>query len=129
MNRFLDARIPLVFGSAADAGPEDALLLEGQGGPAAGRAWFEADLTTGHPLGCSCCLPRNGAGKALGQLLLDRGRGTGPFFRRVIVAVSTDEGRQQVLSALENDPLASVCYRHEERPGALPPGPPLRTSP
>ncbi|MEJ0048769.1 MAG: hypothetical protein WDN04_23680 [Rhodospirillales bacterium] len=36
MNRFVDARIPLVFADAAEAGPDDAVLREGEG--AAARA-------------------------------------------------------------------------------------------
>jgi hypothetical protein len=111
MNRPLDARIPLVFGDEADAGPDDAVLHEGQGEVMAGRAWFEPDPPAAHPAGCLCCAHRNGAGKALGRLLLERGRGTGLFFRRVIVAVTTDAGRQCVAAALADDPLASACYR------------------
>jgi hypothetical protein len=114
MNCFVDARIPLVFGCAGDAGPEDAVLCEGDGEAMAGRAWFEAGAATGHEAGCSCCAPRNGAGKALGRLLLDRGRGTGPFFRRVVVVVRSEAAREQVSAALENDPLASACYRWEQ---------------
>jgi hypothetical protein len=113
MNRFLDARIPLVFGCAGDAGPGDAVLCEGRGEAVAGRAWFEAGAAAGHDAGCSCCASRNSAGKALGQLLLDRGRGTGPFFRRVVVIVRSDSAREQVAAALANDPLASVCFRWE----------------
>jgi hypothetical protein len=111
MNRFVDARIPLVFGGVEDATADDALLLEGDGAAAPGRDWFTSAPSGGHPVGCVCCAPRNAAGLALGRLLLTRGRGTGPFFRRVVVVTRTDAGRQAVSDALAGDPLASVCFR------------------
>lgn len=110
MNRFVDARIPLVFGAAEDATADDALLLEGDGAAAPGREWF---TPADHPAGCACCGPRNAAGLALGRLLLARGRGTGPFFRRVVAVAETDAGRAAVSEALAGDPLASVCFRFE----------------
>jgi hypothetical protein len=115
MNRFLDARTPLVFADAAEAGPDDAVLREGAGVAAPGRDWFEADPETAHGVGCVCCVSRNGAGIALARLLLARGRGHGPFFRRVVVAARTEAGRAAVASALESDPLASACFRRDEK--------------
>jgi hypothetical protein len=114
MNRFLDARIPLVFADAAEAGPEDAVLREGVGTQAPGRDWFETAPETPHAVGCACCTPRGAAGIALARLVLARGRGQGPFFRRVVVAVRSEAGRHAVLAALEVDPLASACFRHEQ---------------
>src|SRR5271170_7005638 len=114
MNRFLDARIPLLFADAADAGPEDAVLREGKGTPAPGRDWFETAAETPHAVGCACCAPRGAAGIALARLLLARGRGLEPFFRRVVVVARSEAGRRAVLAALEVDPLASACFRHED---------------
>ena len=112
MNRFLDARIPLVFADAAEAGPDDAVLYEGEGAPAPGRDWFETAPETPHAVGCACCAPRGAAGIALARLLLARSRGQGPFFRRVVVEARSEAGRKAVLAALELDPLASACFRH-----------------
>jgi hypothetical protein len=108
---FIDARIPVIFGAAADAGPTDALLREGEGAPAAGHDWFLPDTTPGHPADCACCTPRNGAGQALARLMLARGRGTGLFFNRVIVVAMTEDGRATVRQALASDPVASACFR------------------
>jgi hypothetical protein len=108
---FIDARIPVIFGMAADAGPNDALLCEGEGAPAAGRDWFLPDMAPGHPADCACCTPRNGAGQALARLMLARGRGTGMFFNRVIVVALTEGGRATACQALASDPIASACFR------------------
>jgi hypothetical protein len=97
MNRFVDARIPVVFGNAA--GPEDVLLVEGP------------NWAAGHVVGCSCCGGRNEAGRALGRLMVARGRGDVVFFRRVVVALKSDAGRAVLLAALADDPLASVFFR------------------
>ena len=50
---FVDARIPLRFGRVESAGPEDALLVEGEAVPAPGRAmaWFRPGA---HAPGCAC---------------------------------------------------------------------------
>jgi hypothetical protein len=108
---FIDARMPLVFGQAAEAGPTDALLCEGEGTPGKGRDWFQPDAGSSHPADCACCTPRNGAGMALARLILARGRGTGVFFNRVIVVVASPAGRAAVLAALESDPLVSCVFR------------------
>jgi hypothetical protein len=110
MALMLDARLPLLFGRAENAGPDDALLIEGQGHPAHGRDWFMPAVPTGHPANCACCLPRNAAGIALSRLLLARARGQGLFFRRVIAVTVTPEGQAAVLQALREDPLASACF-------------------
>ncbi len=101
--------LPLIFASAAEAGPDDALLLEGLGLTQPGRDYFV--VTPGHAAGCACCAPRNGAGVALSRLLLARARGQGVFFRRVVAVTRTEAGRAAVLHALQNDPLASACFK------------------
>lgn len=111
MSFSLDARIPVLFGSPNDAGPRDALLIEGEGTPARGRDWFQPDAPSAHPLGCPCCLPRNSAGMALTRLMLARGRSTGLFFTRVIAVASSDAGRASIKAALTQDPIASGFYR------------------
>jgi hypothetical protein len=110
MALMLDARLPVAFGQEPDAGPTDALLLEGEGEPTPGRDWFTASSATGHPAGCACCLPRNAAGQALSRLLLARARTHGPRFARVIAVTQTQAGRMAVLEALQTDPLASSCF-------------------
>jgi hypothetical protein len=119
MNRFVDARIPLVFADVAAAGPGDAVLREGAGAPTRGLDWFEVGPESTHPIGCACCAPRNSAGVALARLLLARGRGDGMFFSRVVVAAHSEAGRRAVLAALATDPLVSACFR-SERPGLCP---------
>ena len=113
MNSFLDARIPVLFGDAAEAGPTDALLIEGLGAWAAGRAWFTADAAraAAHPAGCACCTPRGGAAQALSRLMLARGRGDGVFFSRVVVVARSAAGRRAVAQALAEDPLAMAWFR------------------
>jgi len=113
MNRFVDARIPLVFADQAEAGPGDAVLREGNGTPAPGQGWFEIGPKTGHMLGCACCAPRNAAGIALARLFLARGRGQGPFFRRVVADTRTEAGRAAIGHALALDPLVSACFRKD----------------
>ena len=103
-------KLALRFGMASEAGPEDALLLEGRGADAPGQAWFTVPAT-GHAIGCACCLPRNEAGRALGRLLLARARGEGPFFRNVVAVVRTEAGRAAVEDALRRDPIAVAWFK------------------
>ena len=110
MPPFLDSRLPLIFAEETTATSTDALLLEGEGTPTRGRDWFQP---TAHPTGCACCTPRNGAAMALARLILARGRGTGVFFNRVIVVACTEEGREAVRQALEDDPIVSCVCRLE----------------
>jgi hypothetical protein len=120
MPAFIDARLPVIFGPPGLAGPEDALLIEGEGeggdgGDAApGRDWFLPDMAAGHPADCACCPPRGGAGMALARLILARGRGTGPFFRRVIAVTRTPQGAEAVRRALAQDPIASAYFRAQD---------------
>ncbi len=113
MSLFVDARLPLRFGAESDAGPEDALLLEGEGAAARGLAWFRPPAERPHPIDCSCCVARTEAGRALSGLLLARGRGDGLFFRRVVAVIETAAGRQAVLQALAADPVVSVSFKLE----------------
>ncbi len=111
MSFSLDARIPVIFGSPNDAGPQDALLIEGEGTPTRGRDWFQPDPASAHPQGCPCCPPRNKAGMALARLMLARGRGTGLYFSRVIAVASTPAGKAAIATALDQDPIASGFFR------------------
>jgi hypothetical protein len=114
MALMLDARIPLVFGQESEAGPTDAVLLEGEAGgdPTPARDWFTATAApqSGHSQNCACCVPRNEAGQALSRLLLARARSHGPRFARVIAVTRTPAGHAAVLAALQTDPLASSCF-------------------
>jgi hypothetical protein len=112
MNPPTDPRLLLVFGTAADARPGDALLREGRGAEAPGVAWFTA--TPVHASGCACCTPRSAAALALGRLLLARARGEGLFFRRILSVTTTEHGRAAVLAALDGDPLVSGRVRGPE---------------
>ncbi|GAC1344126.1 MAG: hypothetical protein NVSMB18_21200 [Acetobacteraceae bacterium] len=115
MNWTLDARIPLRFGARADAGPADALLLEGEG-PAATdppTAWFQL-AGTDHPPGCTCCLPRSPVALALHDLFQARAKGELPFFHGVLVIVRTTEGQAAVAKAVRSDPLLSGRFRQDD---------------
>jgi hypothetical protein len=114
MAAFIDARLPLVFGRPEDAGPRDALLIEGEGAPAPDRDWFLPGPETAHPAGCACCAARNGAGIALSRLLLARARGQALFFARVVAVTLSPAGRAAVEAALRSDPLAAACFVHAE---------------
>jgi hypothetical protein len=100
MATYLDARVPVVFASLEDAGPLDAILVEG-----------EAFHAAAHVPGCPCCPPRGAAGRALAALLQDRARGRIPFFTRVISISATEAGRAEIEAALQSDPVASACFR------------------
>ena len=110
----IDARLPLRFGTLADAREGDAVLLP-QGAPAPPGlpvAYLPAGAyaATGHAAGCVCCSPRNPAAQALGSLFLRRGRGEVAAFRSVLAAVGeADAGL--VRAALLSDPLASGRFR------------------
>ena len=107
---FIDARVPVVFGGIEDAGPDDALLLDGDMEVPEGKVAvrLSAGSAPAHATGCVCCVPRSAAGSALAGLFLARGRGTVTFFRRV---VAVTEDRAAVVEAIENDMLASGWFR------------------
>jgi hypothetical protein len=106
----IDARIPVIFGAIADAGPDDALLIEGDAAVPEGRVVVRlmADATLAHTAGCVCCVPRSAAGSALAGLFLSRGRGDVAYFRRVLAVTSDPDA---IAEAIENDMLASAWFR------------------
>jgi hypothetical protein len=110
MDYRLDARVPVVFGTMAEAGPADAVLLEGDAAPG-GRAaaCFQARMP--HAAGCACCAQRRAAGLALTALLQARARGTVAFFTRVVAIAASEAGREDILAALAQDPVAASCFR------------------
>lgn len=108
-----DDRIPLRFGPAGTAGPQDALLLEEGAGLAAtdGRAvaWFSG--RAGHRFGCACCGGgREAAAVALAGLFQDRATGRVPWFTRVLAAVVDPAA---VAAALRADRVAAARFRVE----------------
>ncbi len=107
---FIDARVPIVFGAVADAGPDDALLIEGEQPAPEGRIVVRLSETgpSAHVTGCVCCVPRSAAGSALAGLFLSRGRGDIAYFRRVIAVV---EDQAAITEAVANDMLASGWFR------------------
>jgi hypothetical protein len=106
----IDARIPVVFGTIDQLGPDDALLIEGDAVAPEGRVVVRlaAEATPSHAIGCVCCVPRSAAGSALAGLFLARGRGDVAYFRRVLAVT---EDRDAVSEAIENDMLASGWFR------------------
>ena len=110
----IDARLPLRFGTLADAQDGDAVLLpQGAHAPPGLPAAYlpaGADAALGHPAGCACCSPRNPAAQALGSLFLRRGRGEMAAFRSVLAAVGAGDA-DLVRAALLSDPLASGRFR------------------
>jgi hypothetical protein len=108
-----DSRIPVVYGTLAGARAGDAVIFEGNVQPFSGAV---AAFTPSprHVAGCACCAGRSPAGRALGSLLHARARNEVPFFTRILVVATTDEGRADVAAALSNDPIASTCFRAGE---------------
>ena len=113
MTLFLDARLPLCFGSASAGGSGTALLVEGEmpvpDGVALAR--FTPGPVTLHPGGCACCAARSSAAEALSRLFLARARGDVAFFHSVIAVVSGADGRGAVLAALAADPATTARFR------------------
>ena len=96
---FVDARIPVVFATAAAAGPEDALLVEEDPPAAAVAARLPADRPD-HGAACACCAPRGAWAEALSRLFLARARAEAPFFRRVVGAAGPEaEARSRAVLA------------------------------
>ncbi len=83
MVRFIDARIPVVFGVSPGEG--DAVLV---GLPEWGVP---------HAVDCACCVARGPAARALDHLFLDRVRGRVPWFGRVVVTGAVEAVRIAVL--------------------------------
>ncbi len=106
----IDARVPVVFGALAQAGPEDAVLIDGDAPAPEDRVVVRLGAEPSHVSGCVCCVPRSAAGSALAGLFLARGRGQVAYFRRVL-AVTRDEAA--VRAAVEGDALASGWFKVE----------------
>jgi len=108
----IDARVPVLFGATEEAGPDDALLVEGVPGENLGgrAAGFEL-APSEHGAGCSCCTPRNPAAVALNRLFQARAKGEAPFFRRVLAVTQTPEAALAVWAAVRSDPLSSGRFR------------------
>jgi hypothetical protein len=113
MSQSTDARVPVIFGDIAAAGPDDGLLIEGEAPAPPGRAVarFSSAPRRWHAAGCACCVPRAAAAAALGRLYLARARGEVPFFRRVVASVRDPAS---VRAALAGDTLAAGRFRVTE---------------
>jgi hypothetical protein len=122
-----DGRIGVRFGAAEDAGPEDALLIEGDS-PPADIAPRDGDAPPGrsviarftlpvrvptHPLGCICCAPRGPVAEALGRLFLARARGESPWFRCVVAVTRSTAGADAVRAALAGDVVTTARFRQD----------------
>lgn len=108
-----DERIPVRFGTVRDAGPEEALLLEGDL-PADRGAVARFALSrriAAHAPGCACCAPRRPVAIALGALFLARARGELPWFRSVVAVTQTAAGVDAVRAALAEDLLTAARFR------------------
>ena len=109
-----DPRVPVVFAPAASAGPDDALLLEGEGvGPEGAPVARFSAARPGHLAGCACCAPRGAVAQALHSLFLARARGACGFFTRVVV-VAGPAGEAAVRQALAEDVFLAGRYRAAE---------------
>jgi hypothetical protein len=112
-----DDRVPVRFGSGDAAGPDAALLVEGDTVVPPGHAVVRFRLgpgLIGHPFGCACCVPRGPVAEALGRLFLARARGEVAFFRLVVV-VATPEGEAAVRAALAEDQVSAGRFRLAQR--------------
>ena len=116
-----DGRVGVRFGAAGDAGPDEALLIEGMaasegGAPAERRAVARFTLPVRiatHPLGCACCAPRGPVAEALGRLFLGRARGELPWFRSVVAVTHSAAGADAVRAALAGDVVTAARFRGE----------------
>jgi hypothetical protein len=109
----IDDRIPLRFGPATAAGPQDALLLEAGAAPIAAEARAVARFSAGgaHRFGCACCGGgRAAAAVALAGLFQDRATGRVPWFTRVLAVVADPAA---VAEALRADRVAAARFRVE----------------
>jgi hypothetical protein len=114
MTQPTDARVPVRFGAATEAGPDEALLVEGETrvppGPPVARFRLSA-ARFGHPPGCACCVPRSPVAEALSWLYLARARGEVAFFRSVVAVVATGAGGAAVRTALGDDQVCAGRFR------------------
>jgi hypothetical protein len=107
-----DDRIPLRFGTADQAGPGDALLLDESLGGGAGGVGAVARFrpVAAHGVFCVCCAGRTPAATALGRLFQDRATGRVPWFGQV-VAVVADPGA--LAEAVRSDRVVAARFRLE----------------
>lgn len=113
-----DSRIPVVFGTLAEAGAEDALLLAGSAVPPPGRAVaFVAAGASPHAAGCNCCVSRGSVAQAMAALFVARARGEVAFFSRLLVVLDA-AGRAAARAALEGDRFVAGRYRAVSRTGS-----------
>jgi hypothetical protein len=116
-----DGRVGVRFGAAGDAGPEEALLIEGDapGGDDAPAdrvavASFAVPVRVAtHPVGCACCAPRGPVAVVLGRLFLARARGEVPWFRSVVAVTRSAAGEGAVRAALTDDVVTSARFRED----------------
>ncbi len=104
---FIDARVPVHLGPDA---PTDAAVLVEDAPIPAGAAGARFELSS-HALDCACCTPRSPVAQALAFLFAERARGNLPFFNSVRALGLSGPGRDAVLDALSNDPVASARFR------------------
>ena len=104
-----DDRIPLRFGPAAAAGPQDALLIEGGAAvPANCAAVARFGASVPHRPGCACCAGRGAAATALGALFQDRARGRVAWFTAVVAAAADPAA---LAAELRADLFAAARFR------------------
>lgn len=110
---FLDARVKLRIGAADMAGPDDALLIEGEASGAAELPHVRFTLPAGsdHAEGCGCCLPRGPVAEALTRLFLWRVRGEVSYFSGVVAVPASAKGEAAIRAALQTDPLITARFR------------------
>jgi hypothetical protein len=110
-----DARIAVRFAAADDAGPDEALLIEGAGSsdrPAVARFVLPIRVAT-HPIGCACCAPRGPVATALSRLFLARARGEVPWFHSVVAVTHSESGADAVRAALTADVVTAARFRQD----------------
>lgn len=110
-----DSRIPVVFATLAEAGADDALLLDGTTPPPPGRV--VGRVVGGgslHAPGCNCCVSRSGAAQAMAALFVARARGEVAFFPRLLVALDA-AGTAAARAALAEDRFVAARYRMVSR--------------
>jgi hypothetical protein len=109
----------------AEAGPDDALLVEGDGPAPDGvpverfrvRA-FVFGPAGPHRIGCACCTPRVPVADALARLFLARARGDSGFFQSVLAVPLGAAGAAAIRAALDSDQMAASRFRLLDGAGA-----------
>jgi len=107
-----DDRIPLRFGTADQAGPQDALLLDeslgGRDGESRAGAVARFRPAAVHGLFCVCCIGRTPAATALGRLFQDRATGRVPWFSQVVAVVADPA---TLAEAVRSDRVVAARFR------------------